>query len=429
MFPGTTNTGLAKNTSYKVVLPFYLYAGISFLIATLLLIFSTPAFLQHYFHPHTLAITHAMALGWGTMMILGASHQLVPVLIEGKLYSNALAYLSFAFAAIGIPLLVIGFYQFNFGWPAQTGAIFINAAILFYLINIGVSMAKSKHENVHSVFVFTGTLWLMITIVVGLFLVYNFTYNILTKDSLSYLPLHAHLGIIGWFLLIVIGVGSRLIPLFMISKYNNNKLLWWIYGLINFALISFIIFFLYIKITTLYFLPVAAVAIAIIFFGYYCYHAYYERLRKKVDYQVKISLLSVLMMAVPLIFLLIIILWSLFLGDNVRLVLTYGFCIFFGWISAIIFGMTFKTLPFIVWNKVYHDKAGLGKTPNPKELFSDKIFLLMGIFYLTGFVLFASGVLLANEIILKIASVFLLITAILYNGNVWKAITHKPKKA
>jgi hypothetical protein len=428
MFPGTTNTGLAKNTSYKVVLPFYLYAGISFLIATLLLIFSTPAFLQHYFHPHTLAITHAMALGWGTMMILGASHQLVPVLIEGKLYSNILAYLSFAFAAIGIPLLVIGFYQFDFGWPAQTGAIFINAAILIYLINIGVSMVKSKHENVHAVFVFTGTLWLMVTIVVGIFLVYNFTYNILTKDSLSYLPLHAHLGIIGWFLLIVIGVGSRLIPLFMISKYNNNKLLWWIYGLINFALISFIIFFLYIKITILYFLPVAAVATAIIFFGYYCYHAYYERLRKKVDYQVKISLLSVLMMAVPLIFLLIIILWSLFLGNNGRLVLTYGFCIFFGWISAIIFGMTFKTLPFIVWNKVYHDKAGLGKTPNPKELFSDKIFLLMGIFYLTGFVLFATGVLLANEIILKIASVFLLITAILYNGNVWKAITHKPKK-
>lgn len=429
MFPGTINTGLAKNTSYKVVLPFYLYAGISFLVATFLLIFSTPAFLQHYFQPHTLAITHVMALGWGTMMILGASHQLVPVLIEGKLYSNTLAYLSFAFAAIGIPLLVIGFYQFNFGWLAQTGAIFINAAIIFYLINIGVSMVKSKKENVHAVFVFTGTLWLMITIVVGLILVYNFTYNILSKDSLSYLPLHAHLGIIGWFLLLVTGVGSRLIPLFLISKYNNNKLLWRVYSLINFALISFIIFFLCIKIEWLYFIPLTAVAAAIILFGYYCYHAYCERLRRKVDYQVKISLLSVLMMILPLIFLLIIILWTLFSGDNYHLFLAYGFCIFFGWITAIIFGMTFKTLPFIVWNKVYHDKAGLGKTPNPKELFSDKIFLWMGIFYLTGFVLFATGALFSCEIILKIGSIFLLITAILYNGNVWKAITHKPKKA
>ena len=428
MVPGATKTGLAKNTSWKVVLPFYLYAGLSLLAATIILVFSTPAFLQHYFHPRTLAITHLMALGWGTMMILGASHQLVPVLIEGKLYSNALAYLSFVFAGVGIPLLIFGFYTFDFGWPAQYGAILINAAILFYLVNIVVSMVKSKHENVHAVFVFTGTLWLMITILVGLFLVYNFTFNILSKDSLSYLPLHAHLGIIGWFLLLVIGVGSRLIPLFLISKYNNNKLLWWIYYLINSALISFIIFFLYIKITWLYLLPLIAIAVSMILFANYCYHAYKERLRKKVDYQVKISLLSVSMMALPLIFLLIVILLLLFSVDNYRLVLTYGFCIFFGWITAIIFGMTFKTLPFIVWNKVYHDKAGLGKTPNPKELFSDKIFKAMGISYLAGFVLFAAGVLISNELIIKIATILLLIAAILYNGNVWKAATHKPNK-
>ena len=429
MVLATANNGLAKNTSYKVVLPFYLYAGLSLIVATVLLVFSTPAFLQHYFHPHTLAITHLMALGWGTMMILGASHQLVPVLIEGKLYSDTLAYLSFAFAASGIPLLIFGFYNFDFGWPAQLGAIFINAAIIFYLINIAVSMMKSKHENVHAVFVFTGTLWLMITIIVGLFLVYNFSYTILSKDSLSYLPLHAHLGIIGWFLLLVIGVGSRLIPLFLISKYHNDKLLWWTYSLINSALISFIIFFLYIKITWLYFLPLIAIAASLILFGYYCYHAYKERLRKKVDYQVKISLLSVFMMLLPLLLLLIVILLLLFSIDNYHLILTYGFCIFFGWITAIIFGMTFKTLPFIVWNKVYHDKAGMGKTPNPKELFSDKIFKMMGISYLVGFVLFVAGVLVSNELIIKIAAILLLIAAILYNGNVWKAVTHKPKKS
>lgn len=429
MIPGNSNTGLTKNTSFKVVLPFYLYAGIAFFIATILLIFSTPAFLQHYFHPHTLAITHVMALGWGTMMILGASHQLVPVLIEGQLFSDALAYLSFFCAAVGIPFLVVGFYEFDFGSPAQFGAILINSAILFYLINIGVSMAKSKKENVHAVFIFTATLWLIITTIVGLFLVYNFTYNILSRDSLSYLPLHAHLGIIGWFLLLVIGVGSRLIPMFLISKYSNNKLLWWIYSLINFALISFIIFFLYFKITALYFIPLIEIATALILFGYYCYKSYYQRIRKKVDYPVKISLLSVFMMALPLIFLLIVIVLLLLSVNNVHLILTYGFCIFFGWITAIIFGMTFKTLPFIVWNKVYHSKAGIGKTPNPKELFSDKIFLIMGIFYLVGFVFFAVGVLVSNEMILKIASILLLIAAVLYNGNVWKAVIHKPKKS
>ena len=428
MFPASPNVGLAKNTSYKVVLPFYMYAAISFLVATILLFFSSSAFLQHYFHPKTLAITHIMALGWGTMMILGASHQLVPVLIEGRLYSNALAYLSFLLAALGIPLLVYGFYNFYFGWEAEWGAILINAAVIFYLINIAISMVKSKKENVHAVFVFTATLWLLITTIVGLFLICNFTHNILSNDSLYYLPIHAHLGIIGWFLLLVIGVSSRLIPLFLISKYHNEKLLWWIYVLINIGLITFIINFLYFKINWLYLLPVAAIFISLLIFGYFCYKAYQDRLRKKVDDQLKISLLSVLMMLLPLFFLLIIILLLLFAIDNPRLVSIYGFCIFFGWITAIILGMTFKTLPFILWNKTYHSKAGLSKTPNPRELFNNKIFKLMAIAYLAGFILFSSGILLANEFLLKYAALLLLLAAILFNGNVFKMVMHKPKK-
>src|SRR6185312_16296824 len=206
--PSPDTGGVAKNTSYKVVLPFYIYAALSFLVATFLLFFSSSAFVQNFFHPQILAITHVMALGWGTMIILGASHQLVPVLIEGKLYSNILAYLSFVLAATGIPLLVYSFYVFYFGWQAQWGAILINAAVIFYLINIAISMIKSKKENVHAVFVFTATLWLLIATIVGLFLIFNFTHNLLSQDSLAYLPLHAHLGIIGWFHLLIIGVGS-----------------------------------------------------------------------------------------------------------------------------------------------------------------------------------------------------------------------------
>ena len=428
MFPPSSNTSLVKTTSPKVVLPFYIYAALSFLVATILMFFSSSAFLQHYFHPKTLAITHIMALGWGTMMILGASHQLVPVLIEGKLHSNVLAWFSFVLAALGIPLLVYGFFNFDFGWPAQWGAILINASIIFYLINIAISMSRSKKENVHAVFVFTATLWLLITTIVGLFLIYNFTHNILSKDSLAYLPLHAHLGIVGWFLLLVIGVGSRLIPLFLISKYHNEKLLWWIFALINTGLITFIISFLYTDIKELFFVPVVAILMSILMFGYFCYKAYQDRLRKKVDDQLKISLLSVLMMLLPLIFLLIIISVLVFSVENFRLTLTYGFCIFFGWITAIIFGMTFKTLPFILWNKTYHRRAGFGKTPNPRELFNNRIFKLMTIAYLSGFILFISGILLANELLLKIAALLLIISAISYNGNVFKMVMHKPKK-
>ena len=428
MFATSSNTSV-KNTSYKVVLPFYLYAAISFLAATVFLLSSTSVFTGHYFHPHILAITHTMALGWGTMVILGASHQLVPVLIEAKLFSNILAYVSFILAATGIPLLVYGFYVFDMGWPAQWGGWFVVLAILSFLINMAISMAKSKNESIHAMFVFTATIWLFLTAILGLAQVYNFTELILPSDSLHYLSLHAHAGIIGWFLLLVIGVASRLIPMFLISKYSNAKLLRWIYALVNSALLLFVTLFLYPGSKALLLIPVMTIFIAISMFVYYCHCAYRQRIRKQVDEQVKLSLLSVLMLLLPVLLLIIVIAFLICTsGEKLNLILSYGFIIFFGWITAIILGMTFKTLPFIVWNKVYHHRSGLGKTPNPKDLFDSDIFKAMAIIYISGFMIFATGILFGSTMLLKAGAILLLLTAVLYNWNVLKIFMHKPKQ-
>ena len=427
MFATSNNSVLSKTTTHKVVLPFYIYAALSFLVATVLLFTSSGVFTQHYFQPHTLAITHIMALGWGTMIILGASHQLLPVLVEGKLFSSALAYLSFAFAASGIPMLVYAFYTFNIQWQAQLGAIFINAAVVAYLINVAVSITKSKIGNVHAIFIFTAAIWLLITTSIGALLVYNFSYSVLSHDSLRYLSLHAHIGIVGWFLLLVMGVGSRLIPMFLISKYDNKKLLWWIFALINSGLIIFVLLFLYSGEILLYLFPVVFIASALYMFGSYCYKCYRERIRRQVDDHMKISLISVLIMIVPVIFLVILLLSLLLSSANIHLVLAYGFTIFFGWLTAIILGMTFKTLPFIVWNKVYHAKAGSGKTPNPKDLFNNKLFNGMALSYLVGFFLFVMGIMLSNIILVKCGALFLVSCAFLYNTNVFKVLFHKPR--
>jgi len=428
MFAAVNTGTMVKNTTHKVVLPFYLYAALSLLAGIIILFFSARSFTHYYFHPHILAITHIMALGWGTMIILGASHQLVPVLIEKSLYSTRLAYASFILAAIGIPLLVYGFYVFNMGWPAKWGGRFVLLAVLCYVINLYKSLSKSKTKNVHAFFVLTSSLWLLLTVVFGLALVYNFNISFLPKESITYLPLHAHTGVIGWFLLLVTGVGSRLIPMFLISKYKNEKLLWVVYALINGGLLSFVILFLFIPGRSFLLIPVIAVLFALVLFGYYCYESFKLRIRKQVDEQMKTSLLSVLMMAMPLIFLISVAGWLFADKMNERMVLIYGFIIFFGWITAIIFGMTFKTLPFIVWNNVYHDKAGLGKTPNPKELFNNNLFVGMVLIYLAGFILFIIGASFAQAAMLNIAAVLLIIAATLYNWNVIKVLSHKPQK-
>ncbi|MEO6834056.1 MAG: cytochrome C oxidase subunit I [Chitinophagaceae bacterium] len=423
MFPGA---GLQQTTSYKVVLPFYYYGAASFLIACILLLLNTGVVQNHYFHPQTLAITHLMALGWATMIILGASHQLLPVLIEGQLSSKALGHASFLFAGLGIPLLVIGFYTFQLGVILQTGAILVNLGMLCYLLNVLVSIYESKRADIHAWFMAAASLWLFSTTFLGLLLAFNFTHTWLPSDSVSYLSLHAHMGLAGWFLLLVIGVASRLIPLFLISKYTNDKLMWWIFILINSGLLGFILL-RYLGVNPRFFYtPFLLVLAAVILFASFCFKARKARIRKNVDRQMKLSLLAVLMLFLPLLALIVVI--FLLSGDSQpKVILLYGFTIFFGWLTAIILSMTFKTLPFIVWNKVYQKRA-VGKTPVPKELFSEMLFKAMAYCYLSGFAIFITGIIFLNDVLLKLGAILLLAAAIFYVSNVGKIMFHRQKK-
>ena len=426
MFPTANHTNPAQTTPAKLVLPFYLYAALSFLTATILLLISVKDFTGHFFNPHILAVTHIMALGWCTMIILGASHQLVPVIIEGCLYSPFLAMSSFILAAIGIPLLVYGFYQFNMGWPAKLGGILIVLALLSYAVNLGLSISKSGKESVQSSFILSASLWLLITTIVGLLLVYNFTIPLLQRNSVEYLSFHAHIGIVGWFLLLVIGVGSRLIPMFLISKYQNNGILWWIFGLVNSGLLAFAGFFLYNGAAYLFFIPLFMILAGVFLFIYYCYQAYRERIRKKVDDPMKLSLGSILIMALPaLIMIVVLVILTGMQEAPSKLVLAYGFLVFFGWLTAIILGMTFKTLPFIIWNKVYHRLLGKVKAPNPRELFNDKMVQAMLYCFFAGAGVFFMGILWESIGLLRVGAVLLLVTAIVYNWNVLYLLNHK----
>lgn len=421
------NIAATATTSHRVVLPFYLYAAIAFLLAAVLLLFSGPVFSYHFFHPKILAVTHLMALGWGTMIILGASHQLVPVIAESKLYSNKLAYITFVLAAVGIPLLVVAFYQFNMGTLAQLGGSLVVLSVLSYLLNLYKSITNGNSENVHVAFAFTAAVWLLTTVTVGLVLVFNFTMHLLQRDSVYYLSMHAHLGIVGWFLLLVIGVGSRLIPMFLISKYSNARLLWIIYSLINSGLLSFVFVFLYAENQLVFMLPLSCLLVSVLLFIRYCYRAFQQRIRRQVDEPMKISLLSAAMLVVPVLLLVVVlgILW-LTSSSYFNMVIAYGFAVFFGWITAIILGMTFKTLPFIVWNKVYKQRAGKGNTPNPKQLVSDRYFKWMSVAYITGFTLFLLATVLQLHWLLSVGTLLLVAAAALYNLNVFKIIFHQP---
>jgi hypothetical protein len=99
----------------------------------------------------------------------------------------------------------------------------------------------------------------------------------------------------------------------------------------------------------------------------------------------------------------------------------------FGFLTALILGQTYKTLPFIIWLQKYQSKVGKEKTPLPQELYSDKLAHWHARTYLIAFPFLIAGELLGIVWLIQVAAVFFILTALLYNYNVFKIVLHKEK--
>ncbi len=404
-------------TKANIVWPFYAYATVAFFVSCLLLSLNSSLLLGHYFQPVLLSITHTMALAWGCMVIIGATLQLLPVLTGKAIKEVRLAKFIFYLSSISIPFLINGFYHFVFGYVFFIAAILFIVAIIF-LVWVVFQNAKSS-ELIQVDYVLSASIYLLITISLGFLLALNFSYSVLPESSLHYLKLHAHLGIIGWFLFLIIGVGSKLIPMFFISKYENQKLLKVMYYILHISLLIFILSQTFFNETIIFYISIFGIIITILMFIYFISNSYEKRIEKHVDLAIKAAPFSKLMLLLSIG----LALFSIIKND-VTIIVSYGFVVFFGWISLLILGMTFKTLPFIIWNDRFANSKDI---KNPKDLYSSLLLKIMLIIYILGVVLTVAGLILKLKLLLMISTYLLCLGALLYSINVFKILFLTPK--
>jgi hypothetical protein len=415
--------------SPSVVIPHFVFAAVSFFILSFLLLFSGEAMTGYFLQPEILAPTHIAALGWGTMIIFGALYQLIPVVFEVSLYSESLAKTTFWTFGVGIVLMVYSFWTSSFGILLSISGSIVFVAIEMFTYNVIKSTQKSKKKNIQSLFVKTSTIWLGLTALLGLLLALNYKYAFLSPSHLLYLKMHAHMGLAGWFLMLIMGVGATLIPMFLVSHQVSDKNLKFAYYFTNIGLVILSIDWLLLHGSI--FIPVWGIIITagIIFFISFVAQSYKKRIRKILDIGMKHTMLSVFSLILPII--LGLFASSEFIEFDIdfyyRIVLLYGFSLFFVFITSIILGQTYKTIPFIIWLVQYKALVGKTKTPLPKELYSEKLSEWQFYFYIASIISLITGILLANHYVIEIGAFLLMVTAILYNINVFKIVFHKTK--
>ncbi|WP_256009690.1 hypothetical protein [Desertivirga xinjiangensis] len=413
---------------FRLVIAHYLLAAVCFVAIAIMLQFVSEDLNGHYFQPKLLAITHTAALGWGSLMIFGACYQLLPVVLETELYSYKIAWLSFGLFCTGLVLFVCAFWNFDPGLCMQAGSILLLAGILLFAWNTFITSSRTEKHSIYQDFITTACIWLLATAILGTLMVFNFRFPFLPKDHLLFLKLHAHMGIGGWFLLLIIGVSSKLIPMFLVSTKQNTACLSWSYYLINAALVSFLVdTYLYGVNMKTYIVAVAAIA-GVICWLIFIAQCVKSRMRKAFDMPVMHTFLSFFLLTLSLVALPFIVFYQI-KGDGLSVKSTniYGTLVFMGWISAIILGQTFKTLPFIVWIKRYQHLAGKETTPLPADLFSKRLLSVQFYIFLVFNAGFYAGLFFHSDILLKLSLLWFLLTAVIYLLNVLIVILHKSK--
>lgn len=413
---------IGKAPANSAILPFYATGALVFVILCTVMVFNPDVFTGHYFSPRLLTIVHLAALGWGTMIIFGAAYQLLPVICEQDLYSENLAQISWYTLTAGVFLLTATFWNFNTGWMMISGGSLIVLSVLLFSVNVLKTSRICQKYSIQKLFISTSAIWLLVTVIIGMLLAINLAYPFFEKEHLQILKLHAHAGLGGWFLQLITGVSTKLVPMFLLGKSTKEKLLKLAFIFQNLGLILFLLDGYFFGISDRILLYAALILTGILSWLLYLYDAFKNRLRKKTELLMKYSFLSFLCLLIALLMIPMV-----YYSQGYQWTMLYGTLLFMGWITSIILGKTFKTLPFIIWNGHYKHLSGKVKVPLPKHLYSENLTIWQFRIFIAALLVLAAGIIAQCLPIIQIGLVLWLVVSVLYGVNVFKLLLHKTK--
>jgi len=316
----------------------------------------------HFGDPGTLALAHAWLLGFLLSACLGAVYQLLPVVAGHSLAWPRLAWAHLALHVPGVLGLVAGFAAGNYRACLGAGAVVLLGFLLCAAAVLRTLLLSAARDEVVAAFA-ASACWLVLTGGAGLLLAFNRLHGFLPGASLDWLRLHAHMGLAGVFVTLILGAVFRLLPMFTLGEVRN-------WGRVRLALLLsqgglFGLLFSFAEhiawATGVFGVMLAsAIVLAVLEAG----AVLASRKKRLLDHGLRaFSGGAMVLVAAQVLGLALIVLaepGSLFL---VRGALAYGLLVVGGALFLMICGMLLKIVPFLVWLRAYGKRVGRGPVP------------------------------------------------------------------
>jgi hypothetical protein len=297
----------------------------------------------------------------------------------------------------------------------------VAVGILLAVGNLALSLPRAPAHDATWWAVVAALTFLTSTLVLGVVLLHNLHTGVLAEARLRVLATHLHVALVGWALMMMVGVSHRLLPMFLLSHCGDTR--WTARALVllggGVALLSA---GLTLQRPTVTWAGAAMLVAGVGCFVWQALTFYRARVRRQVDVGMRFA-------GTALGFLVA----SALLGVAVlvrgvahpRLATAYVVVGLLGGIVMYVVGFFYKIVPLLAWTVRYRDRMGTGTAPTVAQTFSARVaHVQLGLMTL-GVTLLVAGIAAASAHVTRCGAALFLAGVILFVTQIVRVVAGK----
>nr|WP_321266655.1 hypothetical protein [uncultured Sulfurimonas sp.] len=398
--------------SIKIMKPYFILSGFFYLLSMAWLFFINPQNSLDNFS--IIAWVHIYMLGFVMMSIFSAMAQLGPVVVETKHYNvNVFKYI-WIFLSLGLIVMTLGFY-INIKFLIF-GGFLVLIAISIYSIEFFLTLKNARRKTSITNAMKMSNFFLLLGIISGLVMAFGFN-GYIDINPHSILKTHTFGLVVGFVILLIMGISIILVPMFGSSKRISDNEFSKSFNTLSVAVVTMLLtpFFLT---TYLENLAYSFTIIAILLYFYQLFKM--TASRKKVVHDIWAKSIYVGFSSFIVSFLLLV----LYLFSNDALILKLSMWIMLvGFFGFLIIGNFYKIIPFLIWFQIYSPLIEEQSVPMMHELLPEKLTNMQFTFSSLGFAISSLGIYISTYSIFYTGVVFLFIGACLFFISIYKMLS------
>lgn len=348
---------------------------------------------------------HLYMLGFVMMAIFSAMAQLGPIVVETKHYNvNVFKYV-WIFLVIGLSLMLFGFY-IDIVYLIY-GGIFVLIAMSIYAIEFLLTLRNTKRRTSITKAMKMSNFFLLLGIISGIIMALGFN-NLIDINPKTILNTHTFGLVVGFVILLIMGISIILIPMFGLSKRISDNEFSNSFITLSFAVGIMMASPLFLT-TYLQNIAYGITVIAIVLYLFQLYKMTSSRAKVVHDIWAKSMYVGFISFVISFVLLI-----SYLYNEN-ELILKLGMWIMLvGFFGFLIIGNFYKIIPFLVWFHIYSPLIEQRAVPMLHELLPKKLTNFQWIFSTMGLIISSIGITIENEKLFFLGLFFLSIGAVLF---------------